>query len=152
MAYALCIIVSATMIWYLLLSIFAPFEPCTEKTLEYVYLLVFCLIICIFQDQAFHTVIPGENRILRDLFFDFQEPGSGWFRVAVSELRCARLYSTESPRGFLIESTNQREDLNHHRSSRRENANNIGLTLQYYYYKIRQQYLSCRNEKTNPHR
>jgi hypothetical protein len=45
MAYVLCIIVSTSMIWLLLISIFEPSELCTEKTLDYAFILAFVLII-----------------------------------------------------------------------------------------------------------
>ena len=67
MAYLLCIIVSIAMIWYLLLSIFVPCEPCTEKTLNYILLVPFFLIPAYSGSPDFPDVISGKKEIMPDL-------------------------------------------------------------------------------------
>jgi uncharacterized protein YqhQ len=59
MAYLLCIIVSTAMIWYLLLSIFAPCNPCREKTLDYIFLIPFVLIIAYSKIRLLILLFPA---------------------------------------------------------------------------------------------
>jgi uncharacterized protein YqhQ len=59
MTYVLCIIVSTAIIWYLLLSIFAPCNPCTEKTLDYIFLIPFVLIIAYSKIMLLKLLFPA---------------------------------------------------------------------------------------------
>ncbi len=62
MAYLLCIVVSTAMIWYLLLSIFAPCLPCTEKTLNYILLVPFFLILAYSGFRISRTLFPERKK------------------------------------------------------------------------------------------
>jgi len=61
MAYVLCIVVSTAMIWVLLLSIFEPCDPCTEKMGEYLFLTAFCLIIAYSSFRLFKMLFPARG-------------------------------------------------------------------------------------------
>jgi flagellar biosynthesis protein FliQ len=60
-AYLICIIVSTAMIWLLLISIFEPCTPCTEKTGEYLFLPAFILIIIYSSYRLFKMLFPART-------------------------------------------------------------------------------------------
>ena len=64
MAYVLCIVVSTAMIWLLLISLFEPCELCTEKTLDYVFLPAFVLIIAYSGFRLFKMLFPARAGLL----------------------------------------------------------------------------------------
>jgi hypothetical protein len=59
--YLTLFLVSAAMIWYLNLSIFAPCLPCTDKTLEYFLLVPFCLVIAYSMLMLSRMLFPQER-------------------------------------------------------------------------------------------
>jgi hypothetical protein len=64
MAYVICIVVSTAMIWLLLISIFEPCNPCTEKMGEYLFLPAFVLIIAYSGFRLFKMLFPARAGLL----------------------------------------------------------------------------------------
>jgi hypothetical protein len=64
MAYVLCIVVSTEMIWLLLISIFEPSDPCTEKMGEYLFLPAFVLMIAYSGFRLFKRLFPARAGLL----------------------------------------------------------------------------------------
>jgi len=60
--YLISFLIAAAMIWYLVLSIFAPCLPCTEKTLEYLFLAAFCLILIYSGNQIAGMLFPERKK------------------------------------------------------------------------------------------
>jgi hypothetical protein len=58
MAYLLCIVVSIATIWDLLLSISGLCQPCTEKTVDYILLIPFFLILAYSGFRIFQRLFP----------------------------------------------------------------------------------------------
>jgi hypothetical protein len=65
-------------IWYLVLLISAPCLPCTEKTLEYLFLTAFCLILVYSGSQIAWMMFPErKNHALFVLSWRKRNVGSG---------------------------------------------------------------------------
>ncbi len=60
--YLISFMIAAAMIWYLVLSIYAPCLPCTEKTLEYLFLAGFCLILVYSGSQIAWILFPEREK------------------------------------------------------------------------------------------
>jgi hypothetical protein len=60
--YLISFLIAPAMIWYLVLSITAPCLPCTEKTLEYLFLAAFCLILVYSGSQIAWMLFPERKK------------------------------------------------------------------------------------------